>query len=106
MPFTPEQETYLRQIVRSELRRLLGEAEADDTPDWLDTAGAYKKLGYPSAKSLREDVNAGLLRLSDGRVEREVRDRRKPGSKHARLQFHIANCQKRLNECPDRRRVG
>ena len=103
---TPEQEAMVRSIVRSELRRLIGGADDDSNSQWLDTNEAYRKLGYPTAKSLRQDVDSGLLRLSDGSHEREVRDRRKPGAKIARFQFHIANCQRRLNEASDRRRLA
>jgi hypothetical protein len=51
-------------------------------------AEAYKILGFPSANPLYEAISSGLLRLSDGK-EKEVRDRRKPGAKKPRYQFHI-----------------
>jgi hypothetical protein len=36
---------------------------------------------------------------------KEVRDRRKPGRKKPRYQFHIPSCEKRLGSDPSKRRV-
>lgn len=67
--------------------------------EWFDTESAYKPLGLKTAKSLRELVITGDLRLG-----KEVRDRRKKGSKIARYQFHLKRCQQRLAELPEKRK--
>jgi hypothetical protein len=84
-----------------ELAQRLG-ADPDryrEQQQWYDTDPAYKLLGFGTAKSLRELVSSGDLRLG-----KEVRNRQKKGAKIPRYQFHVEKCQQRLTELPERRK--
>lgn len=91
----------IETIVKRELRKILS-LLADDTgaDEWVDAHAAAKHLGFPNAKALYDAVSKGLLRVGT-----EVRDRRIPGRKKPRYQFHLGNCHKRLKADPEKRRV-
>jgi hypothetical protein len=76
----------VKAIVREVLAEMLGAAIAPSDARWVGLQSAWRELGYPSYKALYEDVNQGLFR-----VGKEVRDRRKPGAKIARLQNKLPN---------------
>lgn len=102
---TPEEvEALVEAAVERKLRKLLAplmsSEAANPDAEWVDANEACKRLGYPSTKVLYENISSGLLRLG-----KEVRDRRKPGRKKPRYQFHIPSCEKRLGSDPSKRRV-
>jgi hypothetical protein len=101
IPESELQET-VAAMVRIELAKMLNLSPqgGHHNQEWFNTPEAYKKLGYGSAIALYDAVATGLLRLG-----KEVRDRRKPGSKNPIYQFHIEKCEKRLLENPDKRRA-
>lgn len=86
------------EIVREELRRILGGAEI--SAKWIPLKDAVEILGYASAEAMRRDIAAGLFR-----VGKEVRDRRNPGSKKPIYQINVELAQKRLLEDPSKRRA-
>lgn len=95
----------IRTIVREEVLKifatLVSTTGEPSKPDrWVDLKEAVTALGYPSYASLHKDCRAGVFRLG-----KEIRDRRKPGAKMARLQINIQRAQKRLLEDPANRRV-
>lgn len=99
-------ESQLKEVVavmvRQELAKMLGLTQQTTHPnqEWFNTSQAYSMLGYEHPKHLYDAVSSGLLRLGH-----EVRDRRKPGSRKAIYQFHVAKCQARLLEPPEKRRA-
>ena len=101
IPESQLQET-VAALVRIELAKMLniGQQSPSGNQEWFNTNQAYKALGYEKPKHLYEAVASGLLRIGH-----EVRDRRKPGSRKPIYQFHVAKCQSRLLEQPDRRRA-
>lgn len=95
----------IRAIVREEFIKILstlGSATLESAkPDrWVALKEAVEPLGYPSYPALHKDVQAGVFRMG-----KEVRDRRKPGAKIARLQINLPRAHKRLSEDPANRRV-
>ena len=95
--FIPESE--LRFAIKEILAEMLGlQAELQSSQQWHDTDPAYKLLNLGSAKTLRELVKCGVLRLGT-----EVRDTRKICGQKARYQFHIEKCLARLCELPEKR---
>lgn len=95
-----EIEALVEAVVRRELRKLLAPLGDTEPDEWVDANEASKLLGLPSNRALYEAITSGLLRLG-----KEVRDRRLPGRKKPRYQFHIASCQKRLEQPPTKRKV-
>ncbi|MBD2020872.1 hypothetical protein H6F43_11845 [Leptolyngbya sp. FACHB-36] len=93
-----ELEAVVEAILRRKLAAMLGVGAPES--EWLDASAAYKVLGYPSLKALNDARKSGLYRLGT-----EVADRRKPGSKKPRYQYHIAMCQQRKQQNPDKRRA-
>ncbi|NJL41952.1 MAG: hypothetical protein HC899_38860 [Leptolyngbyaceae cyanobacterium SM1_4_3] len=89
-------ESKLRELLAPFVALLAGDNSASD---WVNADEACKRLGYPSTKVLYENISSGLLRLG-----KEVRDRRSPGRKKPRYQFHVPSCEKRLNTDPSKRR--
>ena len=92
----------VRAIVREELQKIFaGLTTSQATTDrWVAFKDAVEPLGYPSYGALHKDVASGVFRMS-----KEIRDRRKPGAKIARLQINIQRAQKRLLEDPANRRA-
>jgi hypothetical protein len=95
----------IRAIVQEEILKFfatLGSTagESSKSDQWVPLRDAVKPLGYPSYQALHKDVRAGVFRMG-----KEIRDRRKPGAKTARLQINIQRAQKRLLEDPANRRV-
>jgi hypothetical protein len=100
---TPHEIELLVELkVRQTLAQLLGplvSQQPQPQAEWLDLKDAFALLGLPSVKALRDAIRDGLLRTGH-----EVRDRRKPGAKHARYQVNLALSQVRLNSTPNKRR--
>jgi hypothetical protein len=91
----------VRAIVREELQRIFAGSTEAATPDrWVNLTDAVEPLGYPSYGALHKDVRAGVFRMG-----KEIRDRRKPGAKMAKLQINVQRAQKRLLEDPATRRA-
>ncbi len=89
----------IKQVVREVLAEMLNPPVNAQT-GWVALKDGVEPLGYPSYKALHKDVVAGLLRMGV-----ELRDRRKPGAKSARLQIHIGRAHKRLGEDAANRRA-
>jgi hypothetical protein len=89
----------LKVLIQEVLAEMLGMSDQKNQAGWVALKDAVPILGYPSYKALHKDVDAGLLRRGT-----EVRDRRKPGAKLARLQINIELAQRRLGESPANRR--
>jgi hypothetical protein len=91
----------IRKIVRDELIKMFASLTTEPTTPnrWVALKDAVVPLGYPSYSALHKDVSAGVFRMGD-----EIRDRRKPGAKIARLQINLQQAQKRLSEDPSIRR--
>ena len=91
----------VRAIVREELQRIFVGSTEPTAPDrWVSLKDAVVSLGYPSYGAIHKDVRAGVFRMG-----KEIRDRRKPGAKQARLQINVQRAQKRLLEDPANRRA-
>jgi hypothetical protein len=91
----------VKAIVREVLAEMLGvSAGENQAAGWVSLKDAVAPLGYPSYKALHKDVAAGIFRMG-----KELRDRRKPGAKVARLQINLERAQKRLMEDPANRRA-
>lgn len=86
-------ESQIREVVRI----LLAEVQMPER-QWYDTTPAYSLLGLDSAETLRIMVREGMLRLGI-----EVRDIRLHGSTKPHYQFHLAKCEARLLEPPEKR---
>ena len=93
----------VRAIVRDELMKMFASVATEPvTPDrWITLNDALVPLGYPSYSALHKDIRTGLFRMG-----KEVRDRRKPGSKKALLQINLSRAQKRLLEDHSNRRAA
>jgi hypothetical protein len=91
--------SQLKEIVREVLAEMIAAPSVPNQGGWVALKDAVLPLGYPSYKALHKDVCAGVFR-----VGKEVRDRRKPGAKQARLQINIEAAQRRLGEAPANRR--
>ncbi|MFM2430626.1 MAG: hypothetical protein RLZZ511_1839 [Cyanobacteriota bacterium] len=100
-----------RDELKSLIRELLPEAlaevlspvigtQVDHGERWVSLKDAVEPLGYPSYNALHKAIQSGVFRLG-----KELRDRRNPGAKSARLQIHLGKAQKRLSEDPANRRV-
>lgn len=92
----------IRAIVREEIQRIFSAVASEPTtPDrWVSLKDAVETLGYPSYSAIHKDVQAGVFRMG-----KEIRDRRKPGAKIAKLQINVQRAQKRLLEDPANRRA-
>jgi hypothetical protein len=92
----------IRAIVREEIQRIFSAVVSEPTtPDrWVALKAAVEPLGYPSYAAIHKDVQAGVFRMG-----KEIRDRRKPGAKIARLQINVQRAQKRLLEDSATRRA-
>jgi hypothetical protein len=90
----------IKQIVREVLGELLQASTGTQQTGWVALKDAVAPLGYPSYKALHKDVASGVFRSG-----KEIRDRRKPGAKMARLQINLDRAQKRLMEDPANRRA-
>lgn len=66
--------------------------------EWFNLTEAWEQLGYSSYASLWAAARSGLFREG-----KELRDRRRPGSKRARWQIDIPAAQTRLNTPHDKR---
>lgn len=99
---TTTDEALIRAIVRQELRSLLAPLSDGDAPqtEWVDANEASEELGFPNKAALYSAITAGLFRMG-----KEVRDRRLPGRKKPRYQFHLENCRKRLETDPNKRKA-
>lgn len=87
----------LKALVREILIEMLQPQPESD--QWHDLPKAWQPLGYPSYTALYKDCQRGLFRQG-----KELRDRRKPGAKLAKLQIDLAAARKRLQEDPAKRR--
>ena len=88
-------ESQIREVVRSLLLEI---QSVPPKAQWYDTTPAYSLLGLDSAETLRIMVRQKMLRLGV-----EVRDIRLQGSCKPHYQFHIAKCETRLLEPPEKR---
>ncbi len=94
-----------RQELKKLMRELLIELatgatqQPDETAQWVSLQEAWQPLGYPSYTALYKSVHLGVLRMG-----KEVRDRRSPGAKIARLQIDITAAHRRLSQDPSKRR--
>jgi hypothetical protein len=92
--------SQIKAVIQEVLAEMLGMSDTHTQAGWVSLKDAVSPLGYPSYKALHKDVCAdGVFRLG-----KEVRDRRKPGAKLARLQINIELAQRRLGENPANRR--
>lgn len=94
-----------REELKSLIREVLAEmftkgSQADGGDRWVSLKDAVEPLGYPTYNALHKAVQSGVFRMG-----KELRDRRKPGAKLARLQIHLGKAQRRLNEDPSNRRA-
>jgi hypothetical protein len=89
----------IKEIVQEVLAEMLGMSGQQNQAGWVSLKDAVSPLGYPTYKALHKDLSAGVFRIG-----KEVRDRRKPGAKVARLQINIEAAQRRLGEDPANRR--
>jgi hypothetical protein len=90
----------IKQMIIEVLGEMLEASMGRQQAGWVALKDAVDPLGYPSYKALHKDVAAGVFRMG-----KEIRDRRKPGSKQARLQINLERAQKRLMEDPANRRA-
>ncbi len=91
--------SQLKALIKEILAEMLGVSlEQQSVRQWYDTDPAFMHLGLDSPEQLRDMVRNGLLRIGS-----EVRDIRATGSEKPRYQFHIAKCEARLAEPPERR---
>ena len=98
---TPREiEAMIEAVVRRELKKLFAHLIQQEPEEWVDANEAAKLLGFPSSKGLYEAIASGLFRQG-----KEVRDRRLPGRKKPRYQFHVPSCNKRLDQQPEKRKV-
>jgi hypothetical protein len=95
----PEDRSQIKEIIREVLAEMIAAPIGPSRGGWVSLKDAVLPLGYPSYKALHKDVCAGVFRM-----DKEVRDRRKPGAKLARLQINIEAAQRRLGEAPANRR--
>jgi hypothetical protein len=97
---SPVTRDELKAAIREVLGEMLG-ASVNQTPTgWVALKDAVLPLGYPSYKAIHKDVSSGMFRMGQ-----EIRDRRKPGAKLARLQINLEKAQKRLTEHHANRRA-
>ncbi|NJO67422.1 MAG: hypothetical protein HC832_08815 [Leptolyngbyaceae cyanobacterium RM1_405_57] len=89
-------ESKLRELLAPFVALLAGDNSASD---WVNADEACKRLDIPAQRFCMKTYLRGLLRLG-----KEVRDRRSPGRKKPRYQFHVPSCEKRLNTDPSKRR--
>ncbi|HEY9697076.1 MAG TPA: hypothetical protein V6D10_07420 [Trichocoleus sp.] len=96
-----EIEALIEAMIERKLRELFAPlTQQSENDEWADANEAAQQLGLPSKQALYNAITAGLLRTG-----KEVRDRRLPGRKKPRYQFHIPNCRKRLDQPPEKRKV-
>ena len=96
-----ELEKLVEAVVRRELQKIFAPlAEPTPTEEWVDVNEACETLGFPDNEALYRAIRSGLFRKGT-----EVRDRRLPGRKKPRYQFHVARCQSRLSQSPEKRKV-
>jgi hypothetical protein len=89
----------IKAIVRETLAEMFG--VAPQTQDrWVSLQDAVDPLGYPSYDALYKGVTSGVFR-----VGKELRDRRKPGSRRPIYQINLALAEKRLSEDQSKRRA-
>lgn len=94
-------EKEVRAIFKDEIKKLFSQFFVFNNRsdiEFLPTAQAYKKLGYPAASQLRKAITQGVLRIGT-----EVQDRRSKDSAIANYYFNIPACIKRLNTPPEKR---
>jgi hypothetical protein len=97
---SPVTRDELKAAIREVLSEMLGASVSQTPTGWVALKDAVIPLGYPSYKAIHKDVGAGMFRMGQ-----EIRDRRKPGAKLARLQINLEKAQKRLTEHHANRRA-
>lgn len=88
----------LRELIREELLAIFS---APAPTGLLKPKNAIAHLDYEDVNELYADITAGLLRPN-----KEVFDRRRPGSNKARWVVDVEACRRRYAENPDDRTVA
>jgi hypothetical protein len=97
---TPVTRDELKVAIREVMAEMLGISTGQQQTGWVALKDAVIPLGYPSYKAIHKDIASGMFRMGQ-----EIRDRRKPGAKLARLQINLEKAQKRLTEHHANRRA-